>query len=153
MKRPKKGNGKGRATRPIQYGALPYRELKSGVQILLVTSRGTRRWIIPKGWPQRGMPAHRAAALEAFEEAGVVGKVSKKTVGSYWYDKIVESGAIMRCKVRVFPLRVTRQFKRWPEKRQRQTQWHSPVQASRRVRETYLRQIIRGFAKQRKVER
>ena len=99
------------------------------------------------------MPAHRAAALEAFEEAGVVGKVSKKTVGSYWYDKIVELGAIMRCKVRVFPLRVTRQFKRWPEKRQRQTQWHSPVQASRRVRETYLRQIIRGFAKQRKVER
>jgi 8-oxo-dGTP pyrophosphatase MutT (NUDIX family) len=96
MKRPKNGNGKGRATRPIQYGALPYREIKSGVQILLVTSRGTRRWIIPKGWPQRGMPAHRAAALEAFEEAGVVGKVSKKTVGSYWYDKIFESGSI-RC--------------------------------------------------------
>jgi hypothetical protein len=60
---------------------------------------------------------------------------------------------IVRCKVRVFPLRVTRQLKRWPEKRQRQTQWHSPVQASRRVREAYLRQIIRGFAKQRKVER
>jgi 8-oxo-dGTP pyrophosphatase MutT (NUDIX family) len=152
MKRPKKGHGKGRSTRPIQYGALPYREGKSGVEFLLVTSRGTQRWIIPKGWPQRGVPPHRAAAQEAFEEAGVVGKVSKSTIGSYRYDKIFESGAAVRCNVRVFPLRVTRQFKRWPEKRQRRTQWHSPAQACRRVRETYLRQIIRTFAKQRRVE-
>jgi 8-oxo-dGTP pyrophosphatase MutT (NUDIX family) len=78
MKRPKKGRGKGSSTRPIQYGALPYRETKSGVEILLVTSRGTRRWIIPKGWPQSGTPPHRAAAQEAFEEAGVVGKISIK---------------------------------------------------------------------------
>ena len=66
--------------------------IKSGVQILLVTSRGTRRWIIPKGWPQSGTPPHRAAAQEAFEEAGAVGKVSKKTIGAYWYDKIFEFG-------------------------------------------------------------
>ena len=151
MKRLKKGRGKGRSSRPIQYGALPYREIKSGVQILLVTSRGTRRWIIPKGRPQSGTPPHRAAAQEAFEEAGVVGKVGKKTIGSYRYDKIFKLGATVRCKLRVFPLRVTRQFKRWPEKRQRRTQWHSPAQASRRVRETYLRQIIRTFVKQRKV--
>jgi 8-oxo-dGTP pyrophosphatase MutT (NUDIX family) len=151
MKRPKKRRGKGRS-RPIQYGALPYRAIKSGVEILLVTSRGTRRWIIPKGWPQKGVPPHRAAAQEAFEEAGVVGKISRKPIGSYWYDKIFETGAAVRCTVRVFPLRVTRQFKRWPEKRQRQTQWHSPAHASRRVRETYLRQIIRTFAQQRKVE-
>jgi 8-oxo-dGTP pyrophosphatase MutT (NUDIX family) len=152
MKELKKGRGKERSSRPIQYGVLPYREIKSEVQILLVTSRGTRRWIIPKGWPQRGTPPHRAAAREAFEEAGVVGKVGKKTIGSYRYEKIFESGATVRCKVRVFPLRVTRQFKRWPEKRQRQTQWHSPAQASRRVREKYLRQIIRSFAKQRRVK-
>jgi 8-oxo-dGTP pyrophosphatase MutT (NUDIX family) len=148
MKRQKKRKGKASS---IQYGALPYREIKSGVEVLLVTSRETRRWIIPKGWPQSGVPPHRAAAKEAFEEAGVVGKVSKKTVGSYWYDKIIESGATMRCKVRVFPLRVTRQFKKWPEKRQRRSQWHSPAQASRRVGEIYLRQIIRSFAKQRKL--
>jgi 8-oxo-dGTP pyrophosphatase MutT (NUDIX family) len=152
MKRPKKSRGKTGSRRPIQFGALPYREIKSGVQILLVTSRGTRRWIIPKGWPLSGSPPHRAAAQEAFEEAGVLGKVSKKTIGFYWYDKMFESGATVRCKVRVFPLRVTRQLKRWPEKRQRQTQWHSPAQASRRVRETNLRQIIRSFAKRRKVE-
>ena len=152
MKRVRKGEGKAHSTRPIQFGALPYREDKSGVQILLVTSRGTRRWIVPKGWPQAGTPPHRAAAREAFEEAGVVGKVSKKTVGSYWYDKIFESGTAVRCKVRVYPLRVTRQFKRWPEKRQRRTEWHSPGQASRRVREINLSRIIRTFAKQRKVE-
>jgi 8-oxo-dGTP pyrophosphatase MutT (NUDIX family) len=148
MKRQKKRKSKASS---IQYGALPYREIKSVMEVLLVTSRETRRWIIPKGWPQSGVPPHRAAAKEAFEEAGVVGKVSKKTIGAYWYDKITESGATMRCKVRVFPLRVTRQLRKWPEKRQRRTQWHSPAQASRRVGETYLRQIIRSFAKQRRL--
>ena len=149
MKSSRKGRGKAHS---IQYGALPYREIRSRVEILLVTSRGTRRWIIPKGWPQRGMPPHRAAAQEAFEEAGVAGKISKKTVGSYWYEKAFEAGVAVRCKVRVYPLRVTRQLKTWPEKRQRRTQWHSPSQASRRVREAPLRKIIRTFAKQRKKE-
>ena len=147
MKRPRKGK-----PRSIQYGALPYREIKSGVEVLLVTSRGTRRWIIPKGWPQTGIRPHRAAAREAFEEAGVVGDVGKRTIGSYRYDKIFESGETVRCKVRVFPLRVTRQLRVWPEKRQRQTRWHSPAQASRRIREPHLRQIIRTFAKRHDVE-
>ena len=93
------------------------------------------------------MPLRR----KPLKKAGVVGKVGKKTIGSYWYDKIFKSGATVRCKVRVFPLRATRQFKRWPEKRQRRTQLHSPAQASRRVRETYLRQIIRTFVKHRNV--
>jgi 8-oxo-dGTP pyrophosphatase MutT (NUDIX family) len=147
----KKQKGRGKA-HSVQYGALPYRKIKSRVKILLVTSRGTRRWIIPKGWPQRGMPPHRAAAQEALEEAGVAGKISKKTVGSYWYDKAFERGLAVRCKVHVFPLRVTRQLKAWPEKRQRRTQWHSPSQASRRVREAHLREIIRTFVKQQKEE-
>jgi 8-oxo-dGTP pyrophosphatase MutT (NUDIX family) len=131
----------------VQYGALPYRESRSGVEILLVTSRGTRRWIIPKGWPQRGRPAHRAAAVEALEEAGVVGRIRSRPIGSYRYEKIV-SGARARFKVRVFPLRVTRQLKKWPEQRQRQLRWYSPAGASRRVSEAQLRQIIRAFARQ-----
>ncbi len=65
-------------------------------------------------------------------------------------DKVVEPGVAVRCKVRVFPLRVTHQLKTWPEKRQRHTQWHSPSQASRRVREAHLAEIIRTFAKKRK---
>jgi 8-oxo-dGTP pyrophosphatase MutT (NUDIX family) len=144
MKKQKKGKAKGPF---VQYGALPYRESRSGLEVLLVTSRESRRWILPKGWPQRGLPPHRTAENEAFEEAGVVGKIGKKPIGAYWYDKKLESGAAARCKVRVFPLRVTRQLKKWPEKRQRQARWHSPAQASRRLRETYLRQIIRAFVK------
>ena len=63
-------------------------EGKSKLEIMLVTSRGTRRWIIPKGWPKRGMPPYDTAAKEAFEEAGVLGKVNKRPIGSYPYDKI-----------------------------------------------------------------
>jgi 8-oxo-dGTP pyrophosphatase MutT (NUDIX family) len=143
---------KRKARRPfIQYGALPYRESRAGVEILLVTSRGTRKWIIPKGWPQRGRPPHRAAAVEAFEEAGVVGKVRSKPIGHYRYQKKV-SGSTARFKVRVFPLRVTRQLKTWPERRQRRLRWHSPALASRRVSETRLKELIRSFARQLKAK-
>jgi 8-oxo-dGTP pyrophosphatase MutT (NUDIX family) len=63
------------AARRIQYAALPYRARgKSELEVMLVTSRGSRRWIIPKGWPKRGIPAHDTAAKEAFEEAGVIGR-------------------------------------------------------------------------------
>ena len=81
-----------------------------------MTSRGTRRWIIPKGWPKRGKSPYETAAKEAFEEAGVVGKVSRRPIGSYPYDKILETGDKASCRVDVFALRVTRQRKRWPEK-------------------------------------
>jgi len=149
MKKRKKGKAKGPF---VQYGALPFRESRSGFEVLLVTTRETRRWIIPKGWPQRGLAPHRAAANEALEEAGVVGKIGKTPIGAYWYDKKLESGPAARCKVRVFPLRVTRQLKKWPEKRQRQVRWHSSAQALRRVRETHLRQIIRAFVKAKRTQ-
>ncbi len=102
----------------FQYAALPYRGgEKSELEVMLITSRQTRRWIIPKGWPKSGMPPHLTAAEEAFEEAGVAGKISKRPIGSYSYDKILEEGNRTRCSVRVFALRVVRQHKKWPEKR------------------------------------
>ena len=116
---------------------------------MLVTSRGTRRWIIPKGWPKSGMPPHGVAAEEAFEEAGVAGKVSKRSIGSYSYDKILKKGDTAICSVQVFALRVTRQHKKWPEKHQRQSKWYTPAKAARFVQEPYLRRIIRNFAKRR----
>jgi 8-oxo-dGTP pyrophosphatase MutT (NUDIX family) len=119
------------------------------MEIMLVTSRGTRRWIIPKGWPKRGMAPYDAAASEAFEEAGVIGKVSKRPIGSYPYDKILDKGNKASCHVQVFALRVTRQLKRWPEKHERQIAWYPPAQALRFVREPHLRRIIRKFAKRR----
>ena len=141
---------KRKSRRQVQYAALPYRAKgKSELEIMLVTSRGTGRWIIPKGWPKRGIPAYDTAAKEAFEEAGVIGKVSKRPIGSYPYDKILEEGDKARCRVQVFALRVTRQHKRWPEKRQRQIIWYPPAEAVRVVGELRLRRIIRKFAKRR----
>jgi 8-oxo-dGTP pyrophosphatase MutT (NUDIX family) len=120
--------------RQVQYAALPYRAKdKSQLEVMLVTSRGTRRWIIPKGWPKRGKPPHDAAAEEAFEEAGVVGKVGKRSIGSFPYDKILEKGTTASCHVHVFPLRVTRQHKDWPEKRERKVAWYPPAEAFRFV--------------------
>ena len=137
-------------SRQVQYAALPYRAKgKSRLEIMLVTSRGTRRWIIPKGWPKRGLPPHDTAAMEAFEEAGVIGKVSKRPIGSYPYEKLLEKGGKASCRVQVFALRVTRQHKRWPEKKERQTGWYAATEALRFVREPHLRRIIRKFANRR----
>jgi 8-oxo-dGTP pyrophosphatase MutT (NUDIX family) len=108
----------------LQYAALPYRANgKSRLEVMLDTSRGTRRWIIPKGWPKPGLSAHATAAREAFEEAGVVGKVRKRSIGSFPYVKVLPRGATASCRVQVFPLRVTRQYKKWPEKRERKIVW------------------------------
>ncbi len=141
---------KSRARRHIQYAALPYRATRaSELEIMLVTSRTTRRWIIPKGWPKAGLAPYESAAKEAYEEAGVAGNVSKNSIGSYSYNKILEEGDTARCSVQVFPLKVTRQHGSWPEKHERQTGWYTPDDAARFVGEPYLRRIIRNFAKRR----
>lgn len=115
---------------------------------MLITSRDTGRWIIPKGWPKRGTPPHDAAAEEAFEEAGVAGEISERPIGSYSYQKTLKNGDATRCSVQVFALRVTRQHKRWPEKHEREIKWYGPDDAVRFVREPYLRRIIRNFKPQ-----
>lgn len=116
------------------------------MEVMLITSRGTRRWIIPKGWPKIGLAPHRTAEEEAFEEAGLVGKVGKSQIGSYLYYKSFNRGVVASCSVRVFPLKVTRQHKFWPEKHQRQTRWYKPVEAAKFVKEPSLGRVIRKFA-------
>jgi 8-oxo-dGTP pyrophosphatase MutT (NUDIX family) len=130
----------------VQYAALPYRRSTDGtLEIMLVTSRETRRWVIPKGWPMKGRKPHVSAAREAFEEAGLVGEVGKRPIGSYAYEKRVKDGAVVPCKVEVFPLDVRAQRKRWPEKAQRDTRWFSPHEAVEAVNEMGLRGIIGSF--------
>jgi 8-oxo-dGTP pyrophosphatase MutT (NUDIX family) len=103
------GRRKITAARRVQYGALPYRlAVGSRPQFMLVTSRETRRWIIPKGWPKKGKSPHHSAAREAFEEAGVVGAVARRSVGSFTYEKRLKNGGAVVCEVRVFPLQVRR---------------------------------------------
>ena len=109
----------------MQYGALPYRFTKSGApEILLVTTRQTKRWIIPKGWPIKGLKPAKSAAREAYEEAGVRGSVKTKAIGIFSYEKRSDDdGITIPCDVRVFPLLVKRKSQTWPESEQRVAQW------------------------------
>lgn len=128
-----------------QYAALPYRQ--GGVlEILLVTSRETGRWVIPKGWPMRSRTRREAAALEALEEAGVEGKVARQPVGEFEYVKILKSGESQACRVTVFSLEVLVQHETWREQDQRSTQWFGWEAAAAAVSEPGLTRIIRKFA-------
>jgi 8-oxo-dGTP pyrophosphatase MutT (NUDIX family) len=135
-----------RAVRPgLQYAALPFRLSDSGPQILLVTSRDTRRWVVPKGWPLKGEKPRSAAAREALEEAGVVGKIARAAIGGYRYVKTLKNGAPLVCDVQVYPLDVVRQRRRWPEQRQRTAHWFTRDQAATAVDEPELHELIRRF--------
>lgn len=130
-----------------QYAALPWRRRKNGeVEIMLITSRETRRWVIPKGWPMITLAAHDAAAQEAFEEAGVRGPVGEIPVGAFRYRKRLKTGRTQLCRVDVFALAVTSEAKTWPEQRQRQRRWVTAAEAARMVDEPGLRRIIEAFA-------
>ena len=128
----------------VQYAALPWR-MREQLEIMLVTSRDTRRWVIPKGWPMKGLKPSTAAAIEALEEAGVVGKIEKKKLGSYHYRKRLKNGAALLCRVDVFPLRVARQRESWREKHQRVTHWRSYADAAEQVAEVELKEMILTF--------
>ncbi len=128
----------------VQYAALPYRQSRGGApQIMLVTSIRSKRWIIPKGWPMKRKRPHAAAAREALEEAGVVGRVGKKPLGTYSYRKRLKGGGSVVCEVKVFPLKVSGQRKRWREAGKREVKWFSPARAARLVGEPLLRAMIR----------
>jgi 8-oxo-dGTP pyrophosphatase MutT (NUDIX family) len=130
----------------LQYAALPYR-VGGGVEILLITSRETGRWVLPKGWPMKGRKAHAAAAREALEEAGVRGKIGKSAIGRYSYGKRLSNGAVLACMVEVYPLAVARQLTRWPEQDQRTLGWFSPSDAAELVDEAELAALIEAFAR------
>ena len=110
-------------------------------------SAETRRWIIPKGWPKKGKSPHRSAAREAFEEAGVIGAVGKRAIGSFSYEKRLKDGGSIECEVRVFPLEVKRQQKEWPEKHERRIKWLSPSKAAAQVKDPVLSKLIRRVAR------
>ena len=130
----------------LQYAALPYRTSDVGLEVLLVTTLDSRHWIIPKGWPMRGRTPAVAAAREAFEEAGVRGAISPAPVGRFTYDKVDRRGLSQRIEVEVFPLRVTRQHKDWPERRKRTTKWMPCEDAADLVEEESLKTLLEAFS-------
>jgi 8-oxo-dGTP pyrophosphatase MutT (NUDIX family) len=130
----------------MQYAALPWRHSKfEGVEILLATSRETRRWVIPKGWPMKGRKPHITAALEAMQEAGLHGKIERKKIGDYSYNKRLKSDLLVACMVDVFPLQVLRQRNKWREQNQRIIHWFPFKIAAAQVDEIELRDLILAF--------
>jgi 8-oxo-dGTP pyrophosphatase MutT (NUDIX family) len=141
--------GRKSGTRRRQVAALPWRAVGGeggALEILLVSSRETRRWVIPKGWPMKGKTDRQAAAQEAYEEAGLDGLVAEKAVGDYPYLKRLKSGAGRPVTVDVYPLHVTGEHATWPEKGQRTLQWMNPIEAALAVQEPELRDLIARFA-------
>ena len=107
-----------------------------------MTSRDTGRWVIPKGWPMKNKKPHKAAAQEAVEEAGVKGSVSNTPIGRYVYWKRRTRDFVL-CEVNVYPLRVLKQLKTWPEQGQRQLRWFTPDEAAHQIEEPDLAELIR----------
>jgi 8-oxo-dGTP pyrophosphatase MutT (NUDIX family) len=112
------------------------------VEVLLITSRETGRWVIPKGWSTQRKKPHRVARQEAWEEAGVRGNVSKKPFGHYSYEKRTATDALIPCIVQVHLLTVSDLSPDFPEKGQRRLRWCSPTEAAQAVHEPGLRQLF-----------
>jgi len=143
--------GRKRAVRKgagVQFAALPYRIVDDRPEILLITSRRTRRWIIPKGWPMEGCKPKVTAAREAAEEAGVSGEMGKRAIGRFRYLKQLRDGDDLPCLVEVYPLKVTRERGKWDEKKARKRRWLPVREAAAAVLEPQLKLVIKKFGAQ-----
>jgi len=126
----------------VQVAALPVRIGDDGnFQVLLLTSRETKRWVVPKGWTMKGRKPWEAAAQEALEEAGVVGRPRKKPIGSYIYFKRREAHFDV-CRVDVYVLAFAKQLKTWREKGQREAKWFGLDEAAELVEEPGLVSLL-----------
>ena len=128
----------------IQFGALPFAFDATGKpRLLLVTSRGNRDWIIPKGWPIRKLTPAGTAAREAYEEAGLLGTVvSPDPIGAYRYAKRNGAARLLWFEVSVFLFAVERQLAKWPEKSERKTRWFDPHEAVGKVASAELANVL-----------
>ena len=128
-----------------QFGALCWRKRADEVQVLLVTSLGRKRWILPKGWPQDQTTPAKAAKVEAWEEAGVEGKVKPICLGIYSYNKELLEGPPLPCVVAVFPVKVKKLRKTFPEMGARKRKWFTLEKAAKKVDEPELKSLLLGF--------
>lgn len=127
-----------------QFGALCFRMRSGAPQILLITSRETHRWVLPKGWPMPGMSPVEAAQREAWEEAGAKGRISSQCLGIYSYFKVMDRGGLP-CVVALFPMKVTRLAKDFPERDERRRKWFPAKKAATKVDEPELSEILGEF--------
>lgn len=138
--------------RPIeQTAALPVHWDKNGkLRVLMVTSRDRGRWVMPKGWQMDGKKPWHAAEIEALEEAGAIGFISETPIGQYHYDKWLDDGTSIPCRVTLYPMVVEKLKRRWKERKQRKRHWFSPKRAARLVEEKELSELLRAVAEKRK---
>ena len=126
-----------------QIAALPVRLNKKGkLRVLMVTSRENRRWVMPKGWEMDGKKPWRAAEIEALEEAGAVGYIAKKSVGTYRYRKRLDKRGAIECLVTLYPMIVERLEPRWKERNERTRRWFSLKNAAKLVDEPELSALL-----------
>lgn len=128
-----------------QFAALCYRIVNGKAQVLLITSRRGGRWIIPKGWPMDGKTPGEAALQEAWEEAGVSGKVAGPCLGLFSYHKDMERKSDLPCVAMIYPVRVKSLAKDFPEAGMRKRKWMSPKKAAARISDPELAHIVRKF--------
>jgi 8-oxo-dGTP pyrophosphatase MutT (NUDIX family) len=114
--------------------------------ILMVTSRETRRWIVPKGWQEKKVTDRDQAGREAFEEAGAIGVISDQPIGGYHYDKRLKDGRLKTVNVAVYSLNVTELLDDWPEMEERERRWMTPAQAAMAVQEGDLAALLLSMA-------
>ena len=129
-----------------QSAALPLVGQGMALRVVLVTSRETRRWVLPKGWIEPEEAAHRSAAREAFEEAGLVGEAETEPLGSYAYPKRRADGSAVTTEVLVFRFRVARQLRDWPEREERERRLFTPAAAAALVAEPGLAALLRSLS-------
>jgi len=130
-----------------QIAALPLRwDAKGTLRVLMVTSRGSGRWIMPKGWRIDADRPWETAEIEALEEAGAVGHVGTDPIGRYSYEKLLDDGSALACEVVVFPMLVDRLKRDWKERRERRRRWFKAKAAARRVDEPDLAALLRRLA-------
>ena len=125
-----------------QVAALPLQLFGDRLKVLLITSRDTGRWIMPKGWPIDGEKDWRAAEIEALEEAGVEGTISRRPIGDFEYAKVLGDGTSIQVKATVYPLYVDKVNRRWKERRERKRHWFSPKGAAKALKQPELEGLL-----------
>lgn len=132
----------------LQVAALPWRVGNDGVEIMLITSKDTGRWVLPKGGVKKNEELWRAAEREAEEEAGIRGGVSRREAGRYFYAKVQLIGRAIPCEVLVYPLEVHDVASSWEEDAARTRNWVAPTHAADMVDEPDLGELLRNFGHQ-----
>jgi 8-oxo-dGTP pyrophosphatase MutT (NUDIX family) len=127
----------------LQYGVIACRTGEAGsIEVLLITSRDTRRWVVPRGNSVPGLSSAQSAALEAWEEAGIRGAIIGGEIGAYRYEKRRRDGSTTPARVHLFLLAVTEELDLWPEREMRERRWLAPEQAAQAVDEPELKALI-----------